>query len=65
MPRSKKDCKRICVKLATDAAELLEEYCKINRFDATYAIESLLRLHVPIILERKKAAEVTAKKKSS
>ena len=52
--RPKKDCKRMCIKLASDAAELLEEYCKTNRFDATFAIESLIRLHVPIILERKK-----------
>lgn len=55
MPRPKKDCKVLNIKLAIDAAELLEQYCKINRFDATYAIESLLRLHVPILLERKRA----------
>jgi hypothetical protein len=61
MSRPKKECKRINMKLAADAAELLEQYCKINRFDATFAIESLLRLHVPILLERKKAA---AKKSS-
>lgn len=53
MSRPKKECKRIHMKLAADAAELLEQYCKINRFDATFAIESLLRLHVPILLARK------------
>jgi hypothetical protein len=56
MPRPRKDCKRIHMKLASDAAELLEQYCKLNRFDATFAVESLLRLHVPLLLERKKAA---------
>jgi hypothetical protein len=43
------------VKLARDAADLLEQYCEINRFDATFAIESILRLHVPILIARKKA----------
>lgn len=60
MSRPKKDGKRINMKLASDAAELLEKYCELNRFDATFAIESLLRLHVPILLARKKT--MTTKK---
>ena len=60
----KKDCKRLSMKLATDAAELLEEYCKLNRFDATFAIESLLRLHVPILLERMERKKAAAHKTS-
>ena len=55
MPRPKKAFKPTYIKLASDAAELLEEYCRVNRFDATFAIENMIRLHVPMILERKKA----------
>lgn len=54
MARARKDSKRIYLKMASDAAELLNRYCKLNHFDATFAIEHLIRLHVPIMLKRQR-----------
>ncbi len=54
--RSTKAYRRMHLNLADDAAKLLEAYCDATKFDMTYAIENMIRLHVPLMLDRKRRA---------
>jgi hypothetical protein len=65
MSRPKKVYKRINIRLAKDAADLLEQYCHYTRYELTFAIENIIRLHVPILLGKQQKKDAQSAKKAS